>query len=233
MTRTRYIYDQDNSILRPDGETVEDACLELNQLYFQKESFKSTIQQFLDSPPSLMSTKLGMLTVNPDGMRVLSDAYSRLQSKLMNITILLEAYRNSKRHTPEAIFELTEGQIFVFGSNTAGRHGAGAARIAAKNFKAQYGVGSGPTGFTYAIPTKDSALNTLPLSVIAEHASSFFWYAKQNPSLDFLVTPIGCGLAGYTASDIAPIFERCVELQNVRLPSTFFDTLLSKLLSTD
>lgn len=96
--------------------------------------------------------------------------------------------------------------IFVFGSNLAGRHGAGAALYAAKNHGAKYGVGVGRTGNSYAIPTKDSSIRTLPLDSIQPYVTEFLEYASNHPELEFQVTKIGCGLAGYTEADIAPMF---------------------------
>lgn len=97
-------------------------------------------------------------------------------------------------------------EIFVFGSNLAGRHGKGAALTARLKYGAVYGVGIGPTGNAYAIPTKDAQLRTLPLGVIEPYVREFINYARGNPQLRFLVTRVGCGLAGYDDSDIAPMF---------------------------
>lgn len=107
----------------------------------------------------------------------------------------------------EFITELPEGCIFVFGSNEAGRHGAGAAKVALRNFKAQYGVGNGITGQSYALPTKDRNIETLGLSKISDYIQQFFEYAAVNPEKTFVVTKIGCGLAGYTDFEIAPLFN--------------------------
>lgn len=98
------------------------------------------------------------------------------------------------------------GAIFVFGSNLAGRHGAGAAKAAKLHFGAIYGRGEGPMGSSYAIPTKGMQLEVLPLDVIEQHVSRFIDYAKVQPGLNFFVTRIGCGLAGYDDSEIAPMF---------------------------
>lgn len=96
--------------------------------------------------------------------------------------------------------------IFVFGSNLAGRHGKGAALFAKQHHGAVYGVGSGPTGNAYAIPTKDHTIKTLPLVIINYHVAKFLLYATNHPELNFEVTRIGCGLAGYTDDQIAPMF---------------------------
>lgn len=97
--------------------------------------------------------------------------------------------------------------IFVFGSNLAGIHGAGAALHAKIYCRAMQGVGEGRTGNSYALPTKDYNIKTRPLSDIAKSVDTFIEYAKDNPELQFEVTKVGCGLAGYTNEQIAPLFE--------------------------
>jgi hypothetical protein len=109
-----------------------------------------------------------------------------------------------------------ERPVFVFGSNLAGRHGKGAALHARQEHGAAHGVGVGRTGNAYAIPTKDAALRTLPLSEIVEYVLEFLRYAKAHPNLRFEITRIGCGLAGYTDSQIAPMFGDAPE--NCDLP---------------
>lgn len=96
--------------------------------------------------------------------------------------------------------------IFVFGSNQSGIHGAGAARYAKYNHGAKQGVGEGLAGNSYAIPTKDFSIKTLPLDRIKESVDTFLIFARNFPSRDFKVTRIGCGLAGYTDQAIAPMF---------------------------
>lgn len=107
-------------------------------------------------------------------------------------------------------------QIFVFGSNRAGRHGKGAALHAYKFYGAVYGIGIGRTGSSYAIPTKDTNLKTLSLPDIWVEARVFVEYAKEHPELRFELTRIGCGLAGYRDHQIAPFFKGCTS--NVRIP---------------
>lgn len=97
-------------------------------------------------------------------------------------------------------------EIFVFGSNLAGRHGAGAALFARQHHGAIYGVGDGPQGSSYAIPTKDSQLSTLPLNIIKYYVEVFIGYARARQDCIFNVTRVGCGLAGYKDTDIAPLF---------------------------
>lgn len=109
--------------------------------------------------------------------------------------------------------------IFVFGSNLAGRHGKGAALFALKHRGAIYGRGEGLQGHSYAIPTKDGRLKTLHTEEIARHVAKFIEFATANPSLHFEVTAIGCGLAGYDPSQIAPLFQGAPP--NCSLPVSF------------
>jgi hypothetical protein len=98
--------------------------------------------------------------------------------------------------------------IFVFGSNLAGRHGGGAAKFAREKHGAIYGQGIGLQGNSYGIPTKDFRVETLPLDHIVVHVAEFIQYAETRPDLTFYVTPIGCGLAGYKRRQIRPFFEK-------------------------
>ena len=97
--------------------------------------------------------------------------------------------------------------VFVFGSNLAGRHGKGAAKDAMQQYGAVYGQGVGRQGNSYAIPTKDAYLNPLPLEKIERYVEEFLVYAENHRDEEFHVTRIGCGLAGYTDDDIAPMFD--------------------------
>lgn len=119
------------------------------------------------------------------------------------------------------ISELKENEIFVFGSNLAGIHGAGAARLAYDKFGAVWGQGVGLAGQTYAIPTKDERVVTLPLNDIKVYVEDFIGHCRIRPDLKFLVTPIGCGLAGYSPHQISPMFEGARNLDNVVLPKEF------------
>ena len=98
--------------------------------------------------------------------------------------------------------------IFVFGSNLAGRHGKGAALDAKNYYGAIYGIGVGPMGHSYAIPTKDKNLQILSLADISLYVKEFIKYAEENLDLEFNITRIGCGLAGYKDSEIGPMFSK-------------------------
>jgi hypothetical protein len=118
---------------------------------------------------------------------------------------------------------MSEPPIFVFGSNLAGRHGKGAALFARQERGAIQGVGSGPQGHSYAIPTKGYGLEVLPLVVIADAVAGFIAYARDHPHSRFEVTAIGTGLAGYTPREIAPMFADAPP--NCELPPTFRDVI--------
>lgn len=124
------------------------------------------------------------------------------------------------KYTPEKILTLNPNQVFVFGSNLLGRHGKGAAKTALE-YGALLGRGIGLWGQTYAIPTKDKALNTMPINSIKPYVDQFIEFAVRNPHLEFLVTKIGCGLAGYIPRDIAPLFK--IYPPNVILPKEFHE----------
>lgn len=114
-------------------------------------------------------------------------------------------------------------EIFVFGSNLAGRHGSGAARYAVLNHGAIYGQGIGLQGTSYAIPTKDHNIQTLPLFEIKKYVDAFIQVAHNNPELIFMVTAIGTGLAGLKSEEVAPMFSQVPS--NVKLPKVFLDVL--------
>jgi hypothetical protein len=133
------------------------------------------------------------------------------------------------QYTPDNITTLEYNQIFVFGSNLAGRHGRGAALIARERFDAKYGEGIGRTGQCYAIPTKDQNIQTLPISRIHPYIIDFFWYAVKHPELEFLVSRVGCGLAGYKPKDIAPLFVYDTPdgiPKNMILPKDYWEAIL-------
>lgn len=129
------------------------------------------------------------------------------------------------KYTPESITVLEQNEIFVFGSNEAGKHGAGAARLAWEEFGAEYGIGWGFTGKCYAIPTKDWDIKSLPLDKIQKYVDLFLYNANFFPDKIFLVTKIGCGLAGYTSEQIAPLFAGALSKENIILPKEFVDIL--------
>jgi hypothetical protein len=129
------------------------------------------------------------------------------------------------RTTPDDIKKLEQEQIFVFGSNLSGRHGKGAAKTAL-GWGAKWGQATGLQGRTYGIPTKDASIRrTLTVTEIEPFVDEFIEFAKNNPNLIFLVTEIGCGLAGHKQKDIAPLFLNAVDVENIHLPEKFWHKL--------
>ena len=128
------------------------------------------------------------------------------------------------RTSEENIQELKPNEVFVFGSNEAGRHGAGGAKLALK-WGAKMGQGIGMSGQTYALPTKDREIKSLDLLYIRVYVENFIDWAEYHTGNTFLVTEIGCGLANFTPEQIAPMFRRAVNIGNIHLPKRFWEVL--------
>lgn len=126
----------------------------------------------------------------------------------------------TNRVTNPRITKLEKNEIFVFGSNLAGQHAGGAARFAADKFGAVWGQGVGLQGQSYAIPTMQGGVET-----IKPYIDEFVKFAKEHTEYDFLVTRIGCGIAGFTDEEIAPLFEGCKALENVALSEEWWGIL--------
>lgn len=118
--------------------------------------------------------------------------------------------------TPDNIASLGPDDIFVFGSNLQGIHGGGAARVAMRLFGAVLGQGVGLQGNSYAIPTMQGGVET-----IRPYVDDFIAFARSHPELTFYVTKIGCGIAGFTLEEIAPLFSAATAVPNIRLPREF------------
>lgn len=133
----------------------------------------------------------------------------------MNNTSIIDG----RRVASDRIATLGKNEIFVFGSNIQGAHGGGAAWYAHKQFGAEWGVGEGLTGRTYALPTMEGKAS---LKKAVDH---FIACAKEHPELIFLVTAVGCGIAGYRPDEVAPLFKEATSLENVFLPEVFYSSL--------
>ena len=129
---------------------------------------------------------------------------------------------NDKRFTSDHITELSKCEIFVFGSNLEGQHAGGAARFAYDHFGAEWGNGVGPQGQCYAIPTMHG-----PVSAIKPYVDDFIEYAKAHPLNRFLVTRVGCGIAGFKDSEIAPLFKAALAIPNISIPKEWFVELIN------
>ena len=153
----------------------------------------------------------------------MSDTYS-MRETLSDEEIMAEKRRYAKEYygprvTPQMIRQLGENEIFVFGSNANGYHRGGAAAFAMREFGAVWGQGEGLQGKSYAIPTMEG------LDQLREAINRFTAFADQHQELRFLVTMVGCGIAGYSPRDIAPLFKGCIDLENVALPIEFWNVL--------
>lgn len=171
---------------------------------------------------------------------MIDETWARLNQPLRNI---LESFAASSRYgqqystykkymegeyfTPANITELRDNEVFVFGSNLAGHHCGGAAAAALRRFGAIWGCGVGMQGQSYAIPTMQGGVET-----IKPYVDEFIEYARQHPELTFYVTRIGCGIAGFTDDQIAPLFKEAENMINVIIPKSFFDVLVMGNLST-
>lgn len=124
-----------------------------------------------------------------------------------------EAAAHRRRRTPRRVTTLAPGEVFVFGSNADGSHGAGAALTAYEQFGAVWGQGHGLQGRSYGIDTMSG------WDAMAADARDFLAFAREHPELTFLLTPVGTGIAGWAAADVAPLFADAPD--NVLLPEAF------------
>lgn len=126
---------------------------------------------------------------------------------------------SQKRVSSNYITQLAPNEVFVFGSNLQGKPGGTAARLAYREFGAEWGQGVGLFGQSYAIPTMQGGVET-----IKPYVDDFIEFAKRHSELDFLVTEIGCSIAGFTPQEIAPLFSRAIteDIQNIYLPESFY-----------
>ena len=132
-----------------------------------------------------------------------------------------------ERITPNIIKRLEDNQVFVFGANTQGRHGKGAALVARNKFGAIYGQSTGLQGQSYAIVTKELRKDYDPVTLdeIKQGIDNFIIFTKENTHLTFYVVELGCNLAYFTVEEIAPLFKSATRLKNVYLPQRFIDNL--------
>lgn len=125
-----------------------------------------------------------------------------------------------RKYTPDNITRLEPDEVFVFGSNLAGIHAGGAARVALEKFGAVMGQGEGMQGQSYAIPTMHGGVDD-----IRPYVDRFIELAREWDQTTFYVTRIGCGIAGFTDEEIAPLFDDAYDLYNVRLPRSFAEII--------
>lgn len=171
---------------------------------------------YREIPVELIENAMAKL---PEWMLQVNDAFDDCVNKGGEMKLKdLRQYHGIVRpdYTPDAISSLKADEVFVFGSNLHGYHGGGAARAAMKKFGAIWGQGVGLQGQSYAIPTMQGGVET-----IQPYVDQFIDFAKAHPELFFYVTRIGCGIAGFKDSDIAPLFKDAVGVDNICLPMSF------------
>ena len=127
---------------------------------------------------------------------------------------------NMYRISSDRITELKDNEIFVFGSNHEGRHGGGAALLAYRKWGAVWGQGVGLQGQCYGIPTMHGGPEK-----IKPYVDEFIEFARNHKELNFLVTEIGCGIAGFSPEDIAPLFAEAIDVENIYLPERFVEVI--------
>lgn len=137
---------------------------------------------------------------------------------ISNTETYSDVLKEYDRFTPNHIFSLRPNQVFVFGTDKRGSQKYGAAGMAAKKFGAQIGIIEGATGFCYALPTKGFTIEDLQNAV-----SRFKDYVDNNPQLTYLVTPVGCGHAGFYVNEVSALFKDFITYKNVMLPKVFID----------
>lgn len=177
------------------------------QVYYQRLSCPEC-QSIGDFPVYTKESHPDMVSNKPIFQCLIDGSYHDVESGLIK--------GKEMKYTPDYIQELKPNEVFVFGSNLNGFHGGGAARVAMEKFGAVWGQGVGLQGQSYAIPTMQGGVET-----IKPYVDDFIAFAKQHPELKFLVTRIGCGIAGFTDEEIAPLFAEAFEIDNICLPRTF------------
>ena len=152
------------------------------------------------------------------------DYFNRYRVRKQEEPQTIELDENGRaKYTPEFITELAEDEVFVFGSNLTGMHGGGAAATAHRCFGAVWGKGVGLYGQSYAIPTMQGGVET-----VKPYVDKFIEFAKSHPELRFLVTKIGCGIAGFREEQIAPLFAEAIDIDNIILPHDFVEIIKNR-----
>ena len=192
-------------------------------------SFEAEVEKFMKY--QTVDAVKKQLKAHALGMKIMTKA--ELESAKCSCSDFIEAWKEQRqkedeafasldpnRITPATINVLRTNEVFVFGSNLEGQHAGGAARAAYKYFGAIMGQGVGLQGQSYAIPTMHGGPDA-----IKPYVDEFIEFAKQHPEKKFLVTPIGCGIAGFKVEAIAPLFKDAKEVNNISLPHSFWYTL--------
>lgn len=213
------------------GASCQDTVPEALIAFLESESFEDSIRKAValgGDSDTLACINGGIAEAYYKDIPVYmqKEAFCKLPNEFKRILYRLQQrcpsmkYYKVDMYCPDYINRLKENEIFVFGSNLNGFHSGGAAKTALDKFDAVWGQGVGLQGQCYAIPTMQGGIET-----IKPYVDEFISFAKDHPDLVFLVTRIGCGIAGFTDADIAPLFEETMNLDNVLLPKSFCDVL--------
>jgi ADP-ribosylglycohydrolase len=208
------------------NETCQETCPEAIIAFLESHDYESAIRLGISLGGD--SDTIGAITGGiaaayygvPDS--IIEDVKRFIPYEFIDI---IEKFENSmdkrKRISPDLINNLKENEIFVFGSNLEGMHGGGAARAAYNKFGAIWGQGVGLQGQSYGIPTMHGGVD-----VIKPYVDEFINFSKSHPELKFLVTRIGCGIAGFRDEEMAPLFKDAIEIENIYLPKSFYYVLV-------
>ena len=196
---------------------MHDVVIPYFKKYFDASEYRSYLSIAEEDASVSSAPKMSMPSMMAS--RMCCEESADISNNIFNNKKNMEDMKKG-RITPRWIDSLKENEIFVFGSNLAGMHGGGAARIAHLHFGAVMGKGVGLQGQSYAIPTMQGGVET-----IRPYVNDFLDFAKHYPEMQFLVTPIGCGIAGFEAEDIAPLFEEAKQIKNISLPESFWEVI--------
>ena len=208
------------------NETCQETCPEAIIAFLESYDYESAIKLGISIGGD--SDTIGAITGSiaaafygiPDS--IIENVKKFIPSDFIEIIEKFEEHINKKKRiSPEFINKLENNEIFVFGSNIEGMHGGGAARIAYDKFGAIWGQGVGLQGQSYGIPTMHGSTD-----VIKPYVDEFIDFAKKHPELKFLVTRIGCGIAGFKDEEIAPLFIDAIKIENIYLPKSFYYILV-------
>lgn len=205
-------------------ELRKSVSLPINMRDVAKCKTREAVKKFIDDKilAQKIFQKSHMATLKYQGRKEVLDEWEKVRPMEAEKEVDAEIEVINKsigRVTPNKILVLQPNEVFVFGSNAEGRHYGGAARTAVDRFGAIMGRGHGMQGQSYAIDSMSG------LGVLAQEVEAFAAYAQRHPQQKFLVTAIGCGIAGYSAIQIAPLFACCKDIANIALPEPFWHVL--------
>ena len=206
------------------NETCQETCPEAIIAFLESHDYESAIKLGISigGDSDTIGAITGSIAAAFYGVpnSIIKDGKKFIPNEFIEVIEKFEGNNMEKRISPKFINELENNEIFVFGSNLEGRHGGGAARIAYDKFGAIWGQGVGLQGQSYGIPTMHGGVD-----VIKPYVDEFIDFAKSHQELKFLVTRIGCGIAGFNDEEMAPLFKDAIEIENIYLPKSFYDIL--------